>query len=193
MGIRVSAILLGAGESKRMGVDKLSLPWGRETVLEHCFKTLLQSDIREVVVVLSERNKNFKDRFQGNKVKVVVNPNPERGMSSSIKRGIKAIDPKSQGILIALGDQPFLKTRTINALIHAFSSKKGKIVVPSYEGTKGNPVLFDRCYREELLSLEGDVGGRSIVEKFSKNVRLLRTKSKGVVRDIDTWEDYKEI
>jgi molybdenum cofactor cytidylyltransferase len=193
MRTKISSILLGAGESRRMGMDKLSLPWGKETVFEHCFKTLLQSNIGELVVVLSHKNKKLNDRFQGNKVKVVVNPHPEKGMSASIRKGLQAIDPKSQGILIALGDQPLLKTRTINALINSFSPKKGDILLPSYNGMRGNPVLFDRCYRKELESLKGDVGGRPILERYSKNVRVFRTKSKGVVLDIDTWNDYKNI
>ncbi len=175
-----------------MGVDKLSLPWGKETIFEHCFRTLLRSNIAELVVVLSRRNKGFKNLFRVKKAKFVLNPYPEKGMSGSIRRGLKAIDPKSQGILIALGDQPFLKTRTINALIRTFTPKKGEIVLPSYDGRKGNPVLFDQCYRKELLSLEGDIGGRLILEKYPKNVRVFQTKSKGVLLDIDTWKDYKK-
>jgi len=87
----ISAILLGAGESKRMGVDKLSLPWGRKTILERCFETLLQSEVQEIVVVLGIRNKGVKNLFQGRKVKVVINPHSERGMSTSIRRGLQEI------------------------------------------------------------------------------------------------------
>ncbi len=189
---RVSAILLGAGRSKRMGVDKLSLPWGKETIFEHCLRTLLRSNIGELVVVLSRRKEGFKNLFRVKKVKFVLNPSPEKGMSGSIRRGLKAIDPKSQGILIALGDQPFLKTRTINALIRTFTPKKGEIVLPSYDGRKGNPVLFDRCYKKELEWIRGDVGGRSILEKYPKKVKVFQSKSKGVILDIDTWKDYKK-
>jgi len=93
----ISAILLGAGESKRMGVDKLSLPWRRKTVLEHCFETLLQSEVQEIVVVLGTRNKRVKNRSQGKKTKVVVNPYSKRGMSTSIRKGLRRSIPAALG------------------------------------------------------------------------------------------------
>lgn len=189
--LKISAVLLGAGESKRMGVDKLSLPWGRKTVFLHCFDTLLRSEVREVVVVLGIQNKEIKKLFQGRKSKVITNPYSDRGMSTSIQKGIQTIHPSSDGILIALGDQPFLKTRTINVLIRTFDQRKGGIIVPSFQGRRGHPVIFHRKYKKELLNLRGDVGGRSIVERYPEDVRVVPVKSIGVVKDIDTWQDYK--
>jgi molybdenum cofactor cytidylyltransferase len=190
----ISAILLGAGESKRMGVDKLSLPWRRKTVLEHCFETLLQSEVQEIVVVLGTRNKRVKNRFQGKKTKVVVNPYSKRGMSTSIRKGLQAIHPGSAGILIALGDQPFLKTRTINALVRAFDRRENGIIIPSFQGRMGHPVIFHKRYRKELLNLRGDVGGRTVVERHPEEVKVVPVKSEGVVKDVDTWQDYvKEV
>jgi molybdenum cofactor cytidylyltransferase len=188
----ISAILLGAGKSKRMGVDKLSLPWGRKTVLEHCFETLLRSKVEEVVVVLNLRKKGIKDLFLRPRVKIVMNPYSKKGMSTSIRRGLQMIHPYSQGILIALGDQPYLKARTINALIRAFSQRKEGIILPSFQGRMGHPVIFDQKYKKELLSLKGDVGGRSIIERHPEDVRRVPVKSAGVVKDIDTWQDYKK-
>jgi molybdenum cofactor cytidylyltransferase len=187
----ISAVLLGAGQSKRMGVDKLSLPWGGGTILGHCFNTLLGSDVQELVVVLGIQNEGLKNLFQGRMVKVVVNPYSNKGMSTSIRRGIEALRPKSDGILIALGDQPVLKTRTINVLIHAFEQGRGRIIVPSFRGRRGHPAIFDRKYKRELLHLEGDVGGRSVIERHPEDVRVVPVKSIGVVRDVDTWQDYK--
>ncbi|MGO8987559.1 MAG: molybdenum cofactor cytidylyltransferase [bacterium] len=188
----ISAILLGAGKSKRMGVDKLSLPWGRKTVLEHCFETLLRSEVQELVIVLGVRKKGAKNRFCSRKARAVINPYSYRGMSTSIRRGLMALRSKSDGILIALGDQPFLKTPTINVLIHAFQKGKGGIIVPSFQGRQGHPVIFHRRYRKELLNLEGDVGGRPIMERHPQDVRAIRVKSIGVVKDVDTWQDYKK-
>jgi molybdenum cofactor cytidylyltransferase len=186
----VSGILLGAGESKRMGRNKLSLPWGKRTIFEHCLRTLLRSDVREVIVVLSHRIGWMGDPWMDQRVKVVNNPYSKMGMSTSIRRGLQAIDPSSRGILIALGDQPLIKTRTINALIHAFVQGRGTIVIPSFRGKQGHPVIFHCRYLKELLKLRGDVGGRSIIEKHPEEVWLVRVKSEGVMKDIDTWEDY---
>jgi molybdenum cofactor cytidylyltransferase len=188
--LRISAILLGAGESKRMRVDKLSLPWGRKTVLEHCFETLWRSEVEEVTIVLGVRNKEIKNLFKGPRVKIIVNPHSEKGMSTSIRKGLQTIHSGSHGILIALGDQPFIKTRTINALIHAFDQGEKGIVVPSFRGEMGHPVIFHRKYKKELLNLKGDVGGKSIIERHPQEVRRVSIKSEGVVKDIDTWQNY---
>jgi len=188
----ISAILLGAGESKRMGFDKLSLPWGKKTVLERCFQTLLRSKVREVVIVRGLRNRAVRNPFYGKKIKIVTNPHPGGGMSTSIRKGLRAICPGSDGILIALGDQPFLKTRTINALIRVFDREKERIIVPSFQGKTGHPVIFHRAYKKELMNLKGDVGGRSIIERHREEVRVIRVKSIGVVKDLDTWQDYEK-
>ncbi len=189
--LKVSALLLGAGESKRMGFDKLSLPWGSNTMIERCFETLLQSRVEELVVVLGIRNKGIKDLFLGRGAKIIINPRSKMGMSTSIRRGLQAIRPGCHGILIALGDQPFLKARTINALIRAFVQGKEGIIIPSFRGRRGHPVIFHKRYRKELLSLRGDVGGRSIIERHPEDVRVVHLKSEGVVMDVDTWQDYR--
>jgi molybdenum cofactor cytidylyltransferase len=188
--VKVSAILLGAGESKRMGLNKLSLPWGGKTIFEHCLNTFLRSKVKEIIVVLGGKTKGMRGPLRRWKAKLVVNPHYKMGISTSIRRGIQAIDPECQGILIALGDQPFLKTRTINALIQAFVQGEKGIVVPSFRGRKGNPVIFHKRYQEDLLKLEGDVGGRSIIERHPEDVWVVHVKSEGVVKDIDTWKDY---
>jgi len=175
-----------------MGFDKLPLPYGKKTILGHCLDVLLRSKVKEVVVVLSDRTKKMESQLKGERVKIIMNPYYKKGMSTSIRQGIQAIDPGSQGILIALGDQPFLKMRTVNALIHAFTKREGKIIIPSFRRKRGNPVIFDKKYEEELLRLKGDRGGKSIIEKHLQDVRRVPVKSEGVVKDVDTWKEYKK-
>jgi molybdenum cofactor cytidylyltransferase len=195
----ISAILLGAGESKRMGRDKLMLPWGNKTVLDHCLEVLLRSETREVVVVVRSQSVKFEERintypaFMRKKIKVVVNSDYPGGMSSSIRMGLKSIYLKSEGVLIALGDQPLLKTTTINALIHAFLHGKRKIAIPFYHNKRGNPVLFGRGYIRGLMLLRGDTGGRSIIETHPEEVVRVRTRSEAVIRDVDTWGEYRRL
>jgi molybdenum cofactor cytidylyltransferase len=123
---------------------------------------------------------------------MVLNPAYRKGISSSIRSGMTVLDPKSVGILIALGDQPFVKAQTINALIKAFKNGKGGIIVPSFKGKRGHPVIFHRRYAKELLRLEGDVGGKRIIESHPHDVWEVPVKSEGVVKDIDTWNVYKK-
>ncbi len=190
--VKVSAILLGAGQSKRMGANKLVLPWGKKTVFEQCLENLLHSRASEVIVVLSDRTKGFANRLKGARMKVVMNLNYREGMSTSIRRGIKSLDPAAEGILIALGDQPLLKASTINALIRAFSQRRGGIVVPVFRGRRGHPVLFDRRFEKDLGALREDVGGRSILQRYPEDVTEVRTRSEGVIKDIDTWKEYRQ-
>ena len=189
--VKISAILLGAGESKRMGVNKLSLRWGKRTVFEHCLLTLLQSKVEEVIVVINNRIKGVVHPPQDQKVKIVINTSYRKGMSTSIRRGLQAIDPRSQGILIALGDQPLLKAKTINALIHAFALRKGAIIIPTYRGVRGHPVIFDKKFKKELMKIKGDMGGRSIIKRYPEDIWKVYVRSGGVVKDIDIWKDYK--
>ena len=160
-------------------------------MLEHCFETLLRSEVHELIVVLSSPNKGIRNLFRGRKVRRVINPLSKMGMSASIRKGLQEIRPHCHGILIALGDQPFLKTRTINALIRTFERGKSGIVVPSFRGVRGHPVIFDRRYKRELLNLKGDVGGRSILERHPEDVQVVPVKSIGVIKDVDTWPAYK--
>jgi len=190
--VKVSAILLGAGESKRMGVNKLRLLWGRTTVFEHCLNTLLRSDVHEVVVVLGSKTADLRDSLQKTGARVVVNPFYRGGISTSIRKGIRVVDPASAGILIALGDQPFLKAATINVLVRAFAERDRSIIVPSFRGKRGHPVIFHRTFAKELLRLKGDVGARSILERHPGDVGIVRVRSEGVLKDIDTREDYRK-
>ena len=188
---RISAILLAAGESKRMGTNKLSLPWGRKTVLQRCLRVLLSSQVGEVWIVLNKQTWELGERLRGPRVKLVHNPQFKKGMSSSIRRGIQAMGQKSRAVLIALGDHPVLNVNTVNALIRAYVEKKGTIIVPVYRGKRGHPVLFDRRYGKELLKLKRDVGARALLERHRKEVYEFNSKSEGVVVDIDTWEEYR--
>jgi molybdenum cofactor cytidylyltransferase len=194
----ISAILLGAGESKRMKMNKLSLPWGRETIFEHCFNVLLRSKAQEIIVILNPRNEGMKSQFEKRsasttkKVKVIVNPRYRWGMSTSIHAGLRAMDARSEGILISLGDQPLLKTRTINVLLGSFKQRKGEIVVPSFRGKKGHPVIFHRKYEKELLKLRGDTGGKPILLRYSQQIKTIPVRSEGVIKDIDTREAYQK-
>jgi molybdenum cofactor cytidylyltransferase len=174
-----------------MGANKLSLPWGKKTVLERCLRVLLSSQVGEVLVVLNKQTRDLGQRLKRPRVKLVHNPRFQKGMSTSIRKGIQAVGRKSRAVLIALGDHPLLNVNTVNALIRAYVEKKGTIIVPVFRGKRGHPVLFDRRYGKELLKLKKDVGARALLEKYRKEVYEFNSKSEGVVVDIDTWEEYR--
>jgi molybdenum cofactor cytidylyltransferase len=189
----MSALLLAAGKSERMGGVKLLLSLGEKRMIEAALANLQGSRCDEIIVVLGFATEEIRPLVEGKeRVKVVINPQFAEGMSTSIHEGLQAISSRATGILIALADQPFIPPEVINKLIEGFQTGVQGIVLPVYEGKRGHPVILDRKkYEEELLALQGDVGGKEIVGKHPEDVLEVAVASKGVVIDIDAPEDYK--
>lgn len=186
----LSAILLAAGESKRMGEPKQLMPFSQSTILEQAVDNLLSSAVSEVVVVLGYRAEEVAKAIAARPVKIGVNPGYQQGMSSSIIAGLNLIDSQAQAVMLALGDQPLVGCQTINRLIAEFYNHNKGIAVPTYQGKRGNPVIFTIKYRPELLELRGDIGGREIIKRHPDDVLEVAVDSEGVISDIDTREDY---
>ncbi len=187
----LSAILLAAGESKRMGELKQLMPLGKSTLLEQAIDNLLNSSVDETIVVVGHRAEEITDKIAGSPVKIVLNPDYKQGMSTSIIAGLNIIDPKSQAVMLALGDQPLVESRTINHLIDAFKKHDKGIAVPTHRGKRGHPVIFDIKYKAELLELKGDIGGREIVKNHPDDVLEVPVDSESIISDIDTRDDYQ--
>jgi molybdenum cofactor cytidylyltransferase len=182
----VSAILLAAGKSSRMGKLKQLMPLGDSTILEQTLDNLLSSRVAEVIVVLGHKAEEITKRLSGRPVKLVVNPLYRKGMSSSIAAGLKFVDRQSQAVMLVLGDQPYVDSATIDRLIDAFSQNKKGIAIPTYKKQRGHPLIFDRKYQAPLSHLSGDIGGREIISQHPEDVLEVPVKCEGVVIDIDT-------
>jgi len=186
----VSAILLAAGESKRMGEPKLLLPLGSGTILGYTTDNLLSSRVDEVIVVLGAEAQEMEKAIVGKPVRVVFNPDYRQGMSTSLIAGLKQVSSRAHRIMVALSDQPLIDKRTYNRLIEeSLNSGKG-IVIPTYQARRGNPIIFAVGYKEELLRLEGDVGGREIVKRHPDDVLEVAVDSESVIININTMDDY---
>ncbi|MBI5966994.1 MAG: molybdenum cofactor cytidylyltransferase [Deltaproteobacteria bacterium] len=190
----ISAIVLAAGESKRMGQVKLLLPWQGKTILERVLDALLNSQVDEVILVLGHEAERIREKVPTQKIKVVINPDYKKGMSTSIRRGLLALDEKAQGFMVVLGDQPKIGKETLNRLISEFQRvyPEKNIVLPAYHGFRGHPVLFSVKYLEEALRLEGDVGCRQILADHPEDILTVPVNTDAVLFDIDTPEDYRE-
>jgi molybdenum cofactor cytidylyltransferase len=186
----VSAILLAAGESDRMGKPKQLLPFGQSTIVESIIDNLLNSTVSETIVVLGYRDKEVRKTIAGKPVKIAINPDYPQGMSTSIIAGLQQIDKRARAVLIALGDQPFVDSQIINSLVEAFVAHKRGMIVPIYQGRRGNPVIFAIRYKGELLNLKGDIGGREIIKRHPADVLEVAVNCEGVLLDIDTTENY---
>jgi molybdenum cofactor cytidylyltransferase len=186
----ISTILLAAGESNRMGQPKQLMPFGQSTILGKTIDNLLNSAASETIVVLGYRDEEIRKTIAGKPVKIAINPDYQQGMSTSIIAGLKQVDKRARAVLIVLGDQPFVDSQTINSLVEAFIANKRGIIIPVYQGRRGNPVIFAIKYKGELLNLKGDVGGREIIKRHPDDVLEVAVNCEGVLIDIDTMESY---
>ncbi len=187
----VSAIILAAGQSVRFGSAKLLQPWGKHTIIEQTVDNFRASKAGEVIVVLGSRADEVRKRLAGKRVKIVLNPDYPRGMSASVVAALPHVDAWAKAVMLALGDQPLVDSKIINALIDAFETVSKGIVIPVFKGRRGNPVIFDIKYRSELLELTGDVGGREVVARHPADVLEVEVDSPAVLADIDTPADYE--
>jgi molybdenum cofactor cytidylyltransferase len=189
--LMISAILLAAGESKRMGRLKLLLKWGQGTIIEKSVDTLLASKIDELIVVLGYKAQAILRRLGSRKLKAVINHQYRMGMSTSIRWGLGKVHSKSEAILIGLADQPFIETDLINHLIDVYLQNPHGIVLPSYRGKRGHPVILNRLrYQEEMGKLMGDVGCKPILNRHPEDILEVEVDSEGVIADIDSWGEY---
>jgi molybdenum cofactor cytidylyltransferase len=186
----VSAILLAAGESRRMGRPKLLLAFGDSTILGKTIDNLLRSRVEEVIVVLGAEADAMKQVIADRPVKVVVNPDYHEGMSTSLRAGLKQVDTKAQRVMVALADQPLIEKDTYNTLIEESLCCHKGIIVPAYQKRRGNPAVFSIEYKRELLGLEGDVGGREILKRHPDDTLEVAVDSPSVTMGIDTLDDY---
>ena len=188
----ISAILLAAGESKRMGKLKQLTPFGRSTLLEETVNNLLNSKVSEVIVVLGARADEVTEKIARKPVQTVVNPDYQQGMSTSLIAGLRLIDSKAQAVMFALGDQPLINSQTINRLIEEFFNHDKGIAIPTYQGRRGHPVIFSIRYKDELFRLKGDIGGREIIDRYPDDVLEVAVNCEGIYIDIDTNKQLLE-
>jgi len=187
----IAGIILAAGSSKRMGKQKLLLPFKDSTILEEVIKTVKScSTLNEVIVVYkSEEVLNAIKKYD---VKSVYNPIAEKGQSTSVVEGIKSCHPETKAYMFIMGDQPFISLDIMKAIIEVWNNNPNSIIVPRYDGRNGMPTLFPSNYKQELLNITGDKGGRDIIKANPDNVIYVDFNDTLAGVDIDTMEDYYE-
>jgi molybdenum cofactor cytidylyltransferase len=183
----VAAIVLAAGRARRFGAQKLLAPFGGGTVLRSVVERLRASNVTRIVVVTGDRADELRAALAGLDVEWAANPNPARGMSSSIVAGLGAVRGASEAALIALGDQPTIDTSVVDRMIDLWQSGNRPVVAPRCK--RGNPVLFDRALFEELQQLEGDRGARDFLEAHAAHVGVVDVDALPPL-DVDTPGDY---
>ena len=184
----ISAIVLAAGTSSRMGSPKPLLTLGGRPLLERVLETVRDAAVDDIVVVLGHEADRVRDGVSFDGTHTVVNPAYIEGMSTSLQAGVRAADPRSDGFLIVLGDQPFVQSATINTLIERRNGSQAKILIPTYGGARGNPVLLDRSLSEDVQSITGDQGCRAIFGHHTRGILEVPVDDPGILVDLDTPE-----
>ena len=174
-----------------MGQVKQLLAFRGSTVLRQIIETVLKSRADEVIVVLGYQAEKIIPKIAREPVNIVANPDFEQGMSASIKCGLGHISEKSDAVMIVLGDQPLIEKEIINLLVEKNSESERGIVVPVYKGVKGHPVIFKMKYKDDLLRLTGDRGGKQIIEWHPGDVLEVEVDSESVIIGLDTKSDYQ--
>jgi molybdenum cofactor cytidylyltransferase len=186
----VSAILLAAGRSQRMGTPKQLLPiQGRPTVIR-CLESLRDSQVPDVVIVVNPEGGDIVNAAQGFHARVAVNEIPGSDMAASVKAGMACISDAATGVLICLCDHPLVRPETIGSMVSAHSRKPDAIIIPRYLGRKGHPTLFPRFVLEDLEKL---ATLRDVIGQHVTKLSLLDVDDEGVILDMDTPEDYRRI
>ncbi|MDF2234392.1 nucleotidyltransferase family protein [Albimonas sp. CAU 1670] len=185
--------MLAAGASSRMqGRDKLLEEVGGEPVLRRSAKALAASGVDDLVVVLRPGDAARRAALEGLDLTLVENPEAAEGMAASIRRGLAAIDPETDAVLLALADMPEVSAAHADALIAAFDPARGAAIcrAADAQGRPGHPVLFGRRFFESLSRLTGDEGARDILRANADFVTLVTTEGRAARLDLDTPEAW---
>lgn len=188
----VSAILLAAGESRRMGeINKLELIVDGIPLLRRTAETLLASNLKEIVVVLGHEAEKTRAILEGLPLNFVENEAYREGQMTSVYKGLLSLSKICDGVMICLSDQPLLQADDVNVLIEAFGQRShGSILVPTYQGQRGNPIIFDYEHRQGILNGERNLGCKKLIEKNPEQVSSFEMNNDHVVIDLDTPEQY---
>ncbi|MFQ5986576.1 MAG: NTP transferase domain-containing protein [Thermoplasmata archaeon] len=189
----ISAVVLAAGTSSRMGRPKPLLEVGGQKLLEHVLDVVQASLAEEVVVVLGSEADRVLEEVPLDGASVVVNERYREGMSTSIRTGIQSLSPDAESSFVILGDQPFLQPATLDTLGKEWEATQAPVLIPTFRGVRGNPVLLDRSVFDEVQRITGDRGCRSIFGDYEGRIVEVPVTDPGVLLDIDTEEQLTRV
>ena len=189
----ISAILLAAGQSKRMdGENKLTKKINGIPLVKHSIKNILSSSVNELIVVIGYQREIIEKLIDKNeKIKIIFNKDFESGMASSIKTGLDNLSEKSEAFFICLGDMPMVSHDIYNQLIKSKDNKE--IIVPNYKGQQGNPVLFNKSMKEKIMDTMGDVGAKKILELNKDKISNLEINNQSISKSFNTQGDFSSL
>ena len=187
----ISAIILAAGESKRMTLgNKLLLRKNNVPLIKITFENIKASKVDNISIVLGKNLESIKNIISDQNVNFLKNNDYQNGISTSIKKGIENLNPASCGVLICLGDMPLIKTDTYNEIIDAFYKSNNQSIIPYFKKKRGNPILFSQLHFKELISITGDNGAKFFINEKKNEFLSISVSDEGVLFDIDNKKQF---
>lgn len=191
---KISGLILAAGQSKRFGKNKLLLPIGGKSVIGKVVESFLASELFEVILVVGYQSSLVRAEIPCHfRLRIVENPDYKKGMATSIKAALPYLNPSSEAIMVALGDQPLISKNLIDDLLVAYDTSGKKSLIPYHEGRRGHPVIVDLTFRHEIEEIKGDEGLRGILCRHHDDVLAYQTGDSAVILDLDTPDDYQRL
>ncbi|HVP89809.1 MAG TPA: nucleotidyltransferase family protein [Terriglobales bacterium] len=187
------AVVLAAGESRRMGTQKLLLSYGGTTVVEAVVRAALDSEADRTLVVLGADREKVRRALESYPLTFAVNRSYRRGMLSSVQAAFRALPAEAEAAVVMLGDQPAVASRTVDELVLAYRGGGRGIYLPVYGERPGHPLLVDTGYRSEVLGLDPAVGLRQLLQTHQKDVVPVRVSEGEAPEDMDNPEDYEKL
>lgn len=190
----LTGLVLAAGSSKRLAQPKQLLPYRGTTLLGWVVAQAEASPaLDEVLVILGHASDSILASVTLGRARPVLNPEFGEGCAASYRTGLAAADPRTEGVMILLSDQPGVDAEAIGRVAAAWrTSSDGRIVIASYQGVSGHPLLFDRQLFPDLAALRGDKAAWKLVDQHPEWVRTVEI-GRPLPRDVDTWADYNAL
>lgn len=188
----ISIVLLSGGLSSRFGYSKALVPWGDGVIISHLQRILLLSEARQIVIVLGAHADQIKPYLlKHKKIKVVYNKDFQLGQTASLQAGLREVISSAQGFGVLPVDFPLIKTETINILLREFLKNNPYILLPTFDGQRGHPPLFNAVLRKEILDLPQTVGLNSIVHAHQSRTHHCKVSDDGVILSFNTPQELE--
>ena len=188
----ISAILLAAGQSKRLaGENKLIKYFKNKPLINHSIDALLRSKVNKVIIVLGYQSNKVKKLIKKNKkISFVINKNYKKGMSTSIKCGLNKISKKNKGFIIVQSDMPFIRTKHINKICRSILKKKHLVHALKFRKMVGNPIGFDIAVLRKFKKIRGEHGAKFMVKRLKNQTNFIKVTSGKIFKDLDLKKDF---
>jgi len=186
----ITALILAAGQSKRMGKPKMLLPWGETSVLEKVISTFKAAEVDDILVVTGGDRERVEALIRDS-ARTVFNPSyAKRDMLSSVQVGLTELRPQVEAVLVGLGDQPQVRERSVQLVIEAYRKSGASISVPSYRMRRGHPWLVARDHWDEILAMRSPASLRDFLSDHAGEIQYVEVDNDSILQDLDTPEDY---